>query len=200
MTEGRIRKLDSLFSQNTPILQAAKLRAVGFCGKDIAELLHAGKLHRVRRGYYAQAQAESDLGGFEVIASLVPEGVLSFFSAAQYHDLSTVIPQSIEITLPSDARTPVLPKNIHVKVYKSIPSIHGIGVEIARVDNVMIKMYDKERTVCDFVRMRLKIGKDAALEVLKNYMAGKKNLQKLYGYARRLQIEGVLHPYLEVLV
>jgi hypothetical protein len=37
------------------------------------------------------------------------------------------------------------------------------------------------------------------LEVLKNYMAGKKHLQRLSEYAETLQIQGVLFPYLEVL-
>jgi len=48
-------------------------------------------------------------------------------------------------------------------------------------------------------RMRLQIGKDCAFEVLKNYMAGKKHLQKLSEYAELLQIKGVLYPYMEVL-
>jgi hypothetical protein len=68
------------------------------------------------------------------------------------------------------------------------------------MEHSAIKIYDRERTVCDFIRMRLRIGKDAALEVLKTYMSGRKNLQKLYEYAELLQIEGVIHPYLEVLV
>jgi hypothetical protein len=64
------------------------------------------------------------------------------------------------------------------------------------MDGVTLKMYDRERTVCDFIRMRLRIGKDVALEVLKTYMSGRKNLQKLYKYAGKLQIERVMHPYL----
>ena len=43
------------------------------------------------------------------------------------------------------------------------------------------------------------LGKDCAFEVLKNYMAGKKHLQRLSEYAETLQIKGVLYPYLEVL-
>jgi hypothetical protein len=48
--------------------------------------------------------------------------------------------------------------------------------------------------------MRLQLGKDCAFEVLKNYMAGQKRLQRLSEYAELLQIKGVLYPYLEVLV
>ena len=47
--------------------------------------------------------------------------------------------------------------------------------------------------------MRLQIGKDCVFEVLKNYMTGKKHLQRLSEYAETLQIKGVFFPYLEVL-
>jgi predicted transcriptional regulator of viral defense system len=137
---------------------------------------------------------------FSRLAAIIPEGVISLFSAAQYHDLTTVIPQAIEITLPSNMRTPVLPENLHVKIYKSKNPIYAIGIETAAIENTTLKIYDRERTVCDFFRMRQKIGKDAALEVLRNYMSGKKDLQKIYEYARALRIENVIHPYLEVMV
>jgi len=52
-----------------------------------------------------------------------------------------------------------------------------------------MKIYDRERTVCDFFRMRLQIGKDSAFEVLKNYLSCKKQLQKLSEYAELPQIK-----------
>lgn len=200
MTEARIHKVENLFKTNDSIIRTSILRSGGFCNKDITELIQIGKLRTVRRGYYAQRQGYDSLNGFAVLASILPEGVLSLFSAAQYHDLSTVIPQSIGITLPSMMRTPILPEDLHVQIYKSILPIYQVGIQTVQIDNITVKIYDRERTVCDFIRMRLKIGKDVALEVLKNYMSGKKNLQKLYEYAGKLHIEGVIHPYLEVLV
>jgi uncharacterized protein involved in tellurium resistance len=76
--------------------------------------------------------------------------------------------------------------------------IYQAGIERVVMDDYTVKVYDRERTVCDFIRMRNKVGKDIALEVLKNYMAGTKRLSRLYEYAALLQIEGVIHPYLEV--
>jgi hypothetical protein len=48
--------------------------------------------------------------------------------------------------------------------------------------------------------MRLQIGDDVSIEVSKNYMSGKKNLQKLYEYAGLLQIKTVMRPYVEALL
>jgi len=134
-----------------------------------------------------------------MLTALIPDAVISLFSAAQYHDLSSVVPQKIDITLPNFKRIPVLPGNLHVKIYKAIPRIYEVGIQTVKKEGYPMKIYDRERTVCDFFRMRFQIGKDCAFEVLKNYMAGRKHLQKLSEYAEILQIKGVLHPYLEVL-
>jgi predicted transcriptional regulator of viral defense system len=141
----------------------------------------------------------NDMDTYEILAALVPDAVISLFSAAQCHELSSVIPQRIDITLPAQRRIPVLPEDLHVKIYKAIPRIYEVGMQTVKKDGYSLKIYDRERTVCDFFRMRLQIGKDCAFEVLKNYMAGKKHLQKLSEYAETLQIKGVLFPYLEVL-
>jgi predicted transcriptional regulator of viral defense system len=193
----RIRKVEELFQKEGPVFRAAALRSAHFCSKDIAILIQGGYLRRIRRGYYASTHTLDEKA---VLAALIPDGVLSLFSAAQYHDLSTVIPSSLEITLPVGRRTPVLPKDLHVTIYKSIPVIYRLGIITVQEQGHTLKVYDPERTVCDFFRMRMQIGKDIALEVLKNYMAGKKNIQKIYEYAERLQIKGVIHPYLEALI
>jgi hypothetical protein len=143
---------------------------------------------------------QNNLDTYEILAAMVPDAVISFFSATQYHDLSSVILQKTDITLLVYKRVLVLPENVHITIHKAIPQIYEVGIQTVKKNGYFMKIYDRERTVCDFFRMRLQIGKDCAFEVLKNYMAGKKHLQKLSEYADVLQIKGVLYPYLEVLV
>jgi len=199
MTSSRIGKLDDLLRTEGPILRSASLRSARFCSKDVAELMRKGYLRKIRRGYYTSALAADRMNALEILASLAPDGVVSLYSAAHFHNLTTVIPHRIEITLPASRRTPVFPETLMVKVYKSDSHIYKTGIEIVTMEGFPIKMYNRERTVCDCIRMRLKLGKDSAIEVLKNYMAGHKNLHKLYEYAEILKIESVIHPYLEVL-
>ena len=199
MTDYRIKKVDELSRINGPIIRASFLRDAGFCGKDTDKLIRLGLLQRIRRGYYISSAKLNNMDTYEILAALIPDAVISLFSAAQYHELSCVIPQKIDVTLPAHRRIPVLPKNIHVKIYKAIPRIYEVGIQTSVKDGYPLKIYDRERTVCDFFRIRLQIGKDCAFEVLKNYKAGKKDLQKLSEYAEVLQIKGVLYPYLEVL-
>ena len=199
MTECRIKKVYNLYEKEGPILRSSALRTAGFCGKDTGELVRLGHLQRLRRGYYVSSTKLDNMDTYTMLSFMVPDAVISLFSAAQYHDLSSVIPQKIDITLPAHKRIPVLPDDFQVKIHKAIPHIYEVGIQTVKKDGVRLKMYDRERTVCDFFRMRLQIGKDCAFEVLKNYMVGKRQLQKLSEYAELLQIKGVLYPYLEVL-
>jgi hypothetical protein len=65
-----------------------------------------------------------------------------------------------------------LAENLHVTIHKCANHIYTMGIETVKVDNHTLMVYDRERTVCDFTRNWLKIGKDVALKVLKTYMAG----------------------------
>jgi predicted transcriptional regulator of viral defense system len=200
MTYDRIKKVTDLCKSDGPVIRASALRSAGFCGKDTNELIRLGLLQRLRRGYYVSPMELHSLDSYEILSVLVPDAVISLFSAAHYHDLSSVIPQKINITLPVQKRVPVLPEDLRVRIYKAIPRIYEVGMQTVNHNGYQLKIYDRERTVCDFFRMRLQIGKDCAFEVLKNYMAGNKHLQKLSEYAGILQIKGVIYPYLEVLV
>jgi hypothetical protein len=193
MTASRVQKIKKLFKAGGPVLPASVLCSIGLCGKDMGALVREGYLQKLRRGYYALQ--ETVLDEYAVTASLIPEGIMTLFSASAYHEMSTVIPSSIEITIPASMRTPALPSYPPITVYKSI--YYDVGVETVKRKGYGFKVYDRERTLCEFFRMRLQIGKDAALEVLKRYMAGRKNLQKLYEYADTLRIKKILEPYVE---
>ena len=199
MTDRRIEKVNNLCKNEGPIIRSSALKASGFCEKDTEELIRLSHLQRLRRGYYVSPMNLDSIDTYAMLSVMVPDAVISLFSAAQYHDLSNVIPAKIDITLPAHKRIPILPDDFQVKVHKVIPHIYDVGIESIEKDGVRMKIYDRERTVCDFFRMRLKIGKDCAFEVLKNYMAGTRQLQKLSEYSGLLQIKGVLYPYLEVL-
>ena len=53
----------------------------------------------------------------------------------------------------------------------------------------LVPCYDLERTICDVIRSRNKIGTETFLSALKQY-----------AYARQMRVSGVLRQYLEVLL
>ena len=64
-----------------------------------------------------------------------------------------------------------------------------------------VPAYDLERTVCDVIRSRNKLGTETFLTALKLYAVDpKKDLNKLSSYAKKMRVSNVLRQYLEVLL
>ena len=62
-------------------------------------------------------------------------------------------------------------------------------------------IYDKEKTLCDAVFYRNKIGIDIIKEALQNYARQPSvNIQKILDLAKDLRVEKTLQKYLEVLI
>jgi hypothetical protein len=56
-----------------------------------------------------------------------------------------------------------------------------------------------EKSVCDALRYRNKIGIDVSAEILRNYLSRKeRNITRLTSYAKSMRIAGVLNNYLEI--
>jgi len=62
-------------------------------------------------------------------------------------------------------------------------------------------VYDKEKTICDLVYYRNRIGQDIVREALDKYISSKdRNIQKLMRYSEKLRVSAIMKKYLEVLL
>lgn len=198
MKTDRIEKIKRLFIEQGPVLRTAVLHEQRVFSREIARLSETGRIEKVKRGYYRWNDDQDDL---ELVQALFPQGVISVFSAAVIHELTTVNPMSISITIPTNMFKPSLPEYPPVEIFFSAEEIMELGVEDYMVGNSRIRLYNKERTVCDFFKYRARVGSDIAMEVLKSYVSGPKcNLQKLMEYAVKLRVRKYIKPYVEALI
>lgn len=201
MTHERINKIKDIFDEHSPIVKAAILRKHKICSRDITELLEKGYIVKIKTGYYAWNSVFHDLHDLEIIQALIPVGVISMFSAAVIHELTTVNPIEINVSIGAKMIKPKLPEYPPVELfYTSNENLH-LGIEEHAMEHMKIRVYNPERTVCDFFKFSSKVGNDVALEVMKNYMLRKnKNLQLLFEYATKLRVKKYIKPYVEVLL
>jgi hypothetical protein len=198
MKKDRIEEIKRLFMERGPVLRTVVLREHKISSRDIASLSADALLEKVKRGYYRWNDDQDDL---ELVQAIFPQGVISVFSAAVIHELTTINPMSISITLPTNIFKPNLPDYPPVEIFRAAEEIMELGVEDYTVGNNKIRLYNKERTVCDFFKYRARMGSDMAMEVLKAYMSGSNcDLQKLIEYAVRLRVRKYIKPYVEALI
>ncbi|WP_276963088.1 type IV toxin-antitoxin system AbiEi family antitoxin domain-containing protein [Bacteroides graminisolvens] len=146
-----------------------------------------GRIVRVRRGVYAinDGLAKQMID----VETLVPGGVLCLYSAWSFHELTTQIPQAYNIAVERSRRI-TLPDFPPIELSFMSQKAYELGVKEFVVDGFKVKIYDLEKSVCDAIKYRNKIGLDVSSEIFKSYLSRKdRDITLLYEYASQLRVE-----------
>ena len=127
--------------------------------------------------------------------------IFSHETALYLHGISDRTPFEHTVTAPSGC-IPSAAIQSECKVYYIKPELFELGkTMLVTSSGNYVAAYDLERTVCDIIRSRNKLGTETFLSALKLYAANpKKDLNKLNSYAKKMRISNVLRRYLEVLL
>ncbi len=163
--------------------------------EKIRKAVRDGSLLRLRNGVYVEPSVLADTA--IDVEKLVPSGVVCLYSAFSYYNLSTQVPSSTCIAIDSKRKV-TLPAYPIIDLYYWKAEYLSFGTVKVDVNGYSFWMTDKERTVCDAIRYRTKIGLDVCGEVLNNYLKLEdRNISKLFSYARQLRIATTITKYLE---
>ncbi|MGB0932520.1 MAG: type IV toxin-antitoxin system AbiEi family antitoxin domain-containing protein, partial [Chitinophagales bacterium] len=180
------------------VMTTKELHALGWSNYHISQMVKKKIIERIKRGLYRLVDGYVDQY-FETM-KIVPEGVICLFSAALIHDLSTFLPQVHQVSI-SKERKVSLPNYPPIKLHYWNKSQYSLGIEEVTPYVHPISIYSKEKTVCDFVKFRNKVGMDSMKEVLRGYLRLKdRDLSKLLDYAKELHVYSIIDNYLDVLV
>ena len=135
------------------------------------------------------------------VSKLVPKGVICLLSALSYYELTTYNPWEYQIAIHRGSKKPKLPDYPPIKIIYLADAQYSIGIDEVDINGSVVRIYDREKTICDMVRYREKLGMDLMKEGLRNYLkSSNKNITKLVSYADKLRIQTVFQKYLEVLI
>lgn len=154
-----------------------------------------GAVVRIRKGVYAEASALAN--SMIDVERIVPRGVVCLYSAFAYYGLSGCVPSSTCIAIEAKRKVR-LPDYPPVSLYFWKRENLEFGVAHAEIAGYGVLITDVERTVCDAVKYRNKIGLDVCGEVIESYLKREgRNISLLYDYAERLRVRNIIERYLE---
>lgn len=157
-----------------------------------------GELIRVRQGVYAEPSAI--LSTMIDVERIVPRGVVCLYNAWSYYELTTTVPPSICIAI--EAKRKVRTSDAFpITLYYWKKEYLEFGTVLKDISGFQVRITDMERSVCDAIKYRNKIGLDLCAEIVRSYLAKKeRNITLLSQYAKKLRITKALDHYLEVLM
>jgi predicted transcriptional regulator of viral defense system len=166
---------------------------------ELKLMLVDGKVIKVKRGLYRLAEATSAQQESEV-SHIVPDGIFCMYTAWAHYELTTHIPSEYHVAILKSSRIS-LPDYPPIKLYYWNEPTFELGAHHIKSNGARIRMYDMERSICDAVKFRNKVGNEILSEILKNYVKKKdKNIDRLMKYAVKLRISKTLNQFLPIIL
>lgn len=158
------------------------------------------ELKQIVRGFYAKEEWMVD--PYLVFQYTYPRFIYSYISAVFLHGLSDILPNYLEVTGPFNYRPMSKAKNDIITHTDTVNETYNLGIiEIVTTLGNIVKVYDKEKTMCDLIKNKDKIEFETYVKALNNYARSKdKNINKLMDYARIMKIENKVRSQMEVIL
>lgn len=166
--------------------------------KRIHRAAKRGELTRLRSGVYASPDALLDT--MLDIERIVPGGVVCLYNAWSHYQLTTTIPPAFCVAV-ERKRKVVIPPTLPITLYYWKEENLSLGVIEDVLSGHTVRITNIERSVCDAVKYRNKIGLDVCAEIVRTYLRKEgRDLSLLTEYAKRLRVWSTLKNYLEIAI
>lgn len=193
------KNLKDIFEKHNGIMRTCELKEAGFYYKQIQNLIESRQIEQVRRGYY-QYIGDGSFSDIPIITTLFPDGVLCMESALDYYGYTDRTPSSWHLAVAS--------KSTRTRFYIDYPMVkphfikeerYPIGIDVGVIDGKEVKIYDRERSICDLLLHRNKVDGEVFNTAIQRYISDPAKTQaRLMEYAKLLHVERKVREVLGV--
>ena len=185
--------------KNNGFIKTAEIEEIGISRPLIKRYVDQGLLEAVCRGLYVLTDDIVD--EYALLQVRSKYAVFSHGTALFLWGLSDRTPHIYDITVPQGSNVTLLKRdNANLRCHYVQQDQYVIGItEVKSPQGAMVKVYDKERCICDLIREKDQVDMQIYTQALKDYFKSKPNHRKLIKYGRIFGIEDKIRIYMEVL-
>ena len=154
------------------------------------KLIADGYVEKIRRGYYQWINPD-DFSEVGTVIRLFPDAILCMDTALRYYGYSDRTPGDWHLAVSKDSgKSRFKIDSPFVKPYYVEPAVLELGMTTGTMDGHTIRIYDKDRLICDCLRYRNKMDKEIFNKAIQKYIADpEKSIPKLMEYAGPLRVK-----------
>lgn len=179
-----INRVREIFRRYGGMMRTYQLSNEKIYYADIVFLIEKGAIEKIRTGYY-QWIDHNNLSEAATVVRLFPDGILCMDTALRHYGYSDRTPSEWHIAVNKYSnRTRFKIDYPFIKPYFVAPDILTIGLCNQCIDENDVRMYDRERVICDCLRYRNKMDKELFNKAIQGYINDtNKNIPRLMEYA-----------------
>ncbi len=181
-------KIKTFIRQKGGIIKKEQIKELGVDYRKILSYVEKGELIRVKNGYYAVTF--DDFSEEELIAMLFPDGVLCLESALFFYGYTSKKPYGWKIAVDKNTSKSRFKLDYpQVTPFYTEPEVLQLGVTTIMLGDKKMKIYERERLVCDCLKYEDKMDREIWKEGLLSYIQDPdKDVEKLMRYARERKV------------
>jgi predicted transcriptional regulator of viral defense system len=182
-------EIKSLFKKHGYVMYTAEFRASKIYYEDIQKLLADGVIEKIKRGCYHLIDEYN--GEVNIISRLFPDAVLCMDTALFYYSYSDRTPSEWHLAVDKDVSKYRMKIDYpFVKTYFLESKLLNLGAVEGQIDSNIVRIYDRDRTICDCLRYMGKMDKEIFNKAIQGYIKDpKKNVPNLIKYAKSLRTQ-----------
>lgn len=192
--------IQNIIIENDGFITGKELTERGISSIYLTRYAKENNLKKVARGVYAVEEWIID--PYFVFQYTYPKFIYSFNSAIYLHELGDILPNYLEVTGPINYRPYPKKKEGIFTHTDTVSESYNLGIiEVNTPLGNIVKVYDKEKTICDLIRNKEKVELEVYVKALNIYAKSKnKDVNKLMRYAKIMKIEEEVLNQMEVIL
>ena len=152
----------------------SQLESLGIPYHRLRQLEADEAVERVGWGLYRLTDAEpTERYSIASVCARVPNAIVCLLSALQVHGIGTQLPHQVWIAIPHKGKPPVL-TNVGVRLLRFSGAAWTYGIQETKFEGVPARITSPVRTVVDCFRFERLVGREAALEALREALQDRK--------------------------
>lgn len=181
---------EKVFMRYGGIMRTSELTKESISYQQIQNLIEEGNVEKIKYGYY-QWQNERAFTEAAILASLFPDAIICGISAAMYYGYTDRVPGEWHIAVDNrSARNKFKMDFPQIKPHFIDANRLDIGMTEGIIDGITVKIYDRERVICDCLRHVNTMDGEIFNTVIQRYVRDKdKDSARLMAYASKLGVE-----------
>lgn len=198
-TDNTFEILESIGNKTAGILTTKQIEDAGIYRGLIRKFVEDGILVKESKGLYSLASEYPD--EYVLLQSRSTKMIFSYGTALYLWGMSDRIPHTIDVTVPQGCNLSKIKRDndkVRFHYVKSDKWDIGLTETQTNLGNT-VKLYDKERCICDLIMIKKEIDKQLYVQALKEYFSGNYNARKIIKYGRIFNIEEKVRDYMEIL-
>ena len=195
------KAIERIAEDHNGIIRTKDIVNAGLRREVLPQLVKEGILDKESRGVYILSGEWAD--EYAMLQKKYPQCIFSYGTAMYFWGMSDRVPDPISVSVPQGYNASCVKKAYPtIQVHFAKKQWWEIGItETDSPQGGKIKVYNKERCICDLIMDKEKIELQLYTQAIKDYFRdGKKDIRRLLKYAELFSVEKRVRSYMEVLL